>query len=725
MVQFPDSDTASVTSKMTTSTVSSIGTHNGVPPLMTSDTIVISSTNGNGIPPPPDTKHRAVHQIRRSALSHNYNFVESAANRQKCSVIVVVKADGYGHGAIQTALHLADSCGADAFAVATLEEAIALRKAFESNPPAGRKTSNGKKRNSVTNLFLAPGTAPSDPRSRSASPVTNTRSMRSPHIRILVLGPPVGYPRCFDDYYYYNVEVMVSGPEVARAIMEWVANPEQRKRTLVERAAHEAKQRALLAHPSRSRPSMVGGSTHGIEDEDSSDRDSMQTEAMELKRPVPHPAATLSNVSGQDLAKEVRAILMSQHAATAKNAEPHSTPSSGVATPSQKSSPTDNTFKPVPPKRPSSPMTANPKGETFGGIEAAAKMSRIRHIAAAKASEVFVEDEGCSETTSSTNSAAMATAASRVKRRLRWHALVDSGMGRLGFRTEPDVPKTDTSGALNTVEIIKEMVDAEVHTDAPLGTSQMRLIALKDNPVSHIIAFLEFYGMCTHMAEANENSDYTNSQIQKFKALLNRVRNAGISIPTVSTDNSAALLTPTLTHFDPDEILSQPDAHTRGYVRTGGAIYGQRPAFKHLRAVSTLKASVRHVAVLKKGESVGYDRAYIAPMDVRIATLTIGFADGYPRELGNGVGKVSIRGAVFPVAGNVCMDMLMVELGPAEDTDVGSQVVVGDVAVLWGPETEHDSEGLVRLQDLAAELKTTQSALTCGLNKNRVLREMV
>lgn len=237
----------------------------------------------------------------------------------------------------------------------------------------------------------------------------------------------------------------------------------------------------------------------------------------------------------------------------------------------------------------------------------------------------------------------------------------------------------------------------------------------------------EFYGMCTHLAEANSSSDYTHSQIGKFKGLLKRVRAAGISIPTVSTDNSAALLTTTLTHFDASEILSQPDAHTRGFVRIGGALYGQRPAFPQLRAVSTLKASVRHVAVLKKGESVGYDRAYIAPMDVRIATVTIGFADGYPRELGNGVGKVSIRGAVFPVAGNVCMDMLMVELGPAEDVEgsIGAKVVVGDVAVLWGPEMEQDTEGLVRLQDLAAALKTTQSALTCGLNKNRVSREMV
>ena len=114
----------------------------------------------------------------------------------------------------------------------------------------------------------------------------------------------------------------------------------------------------------------------------------------------------------------------------------------------------------------------------------------------------------------------------------------------------------------------------------------------------------------------------------------------------------------------------------------------------------------------------------MAPRNVRIATLTIGFADGYPRELGNGVGKVSIRGHLFPVAGNVCMDMLMVELGPAEDRHgAGAQVVVGDTAVLWGPEDGEEGEGHVPLKELAATLKTTQSALTCGLNKERVLRQ--
>ena len=107
----------------------------------------------------------------------------------------------------------------------------------------------------------------------------------------------------------------------------------------------------------------------------------------------------------------------------------------------------------------------------------------------------------------------------------------------------------------------------------------------------------------------------------------------------------------------------------------------------------------------------------------------MGFADGYPRELGNGRGRVAIRGNVYPVVGNVCMDMLMVELGGANETntteenDIDGVVVVGDTAILWGP--SEDGEHLVRLADLAEQLKTTQSALTCGLNRSRVIRKYV
>ena len=105
--------------------------------------------NNNNIQP---NQNRAIHRINLSSIRHNYNEVQSSAAKQQCDVIVVVKADGYGHGAILTACHLVEHCGASAFAVATLEEGIALRRAFEEKFP------------------------------------TFTRE------RILVLGAPVGYP---------------------------------------------------------------------------------------------------------------------------------------------------------------------------------------------------------------------------------------------------------------------------------------------------------------------------------------------------------------------------------------------------------------------------------------------------------------------------------------------------------------------------------------------------
>jgi alanine racemase len=878
---------------------------------------IVSSTHNDGRGPAvADTdRHRAVHRIRLSALAHNYAEVESAANRQRCSVIVVVKADGYGHGALPTALFLADEAGADSFAVATLEEAIALRRAFQGTAaaaqqpggvnlnrfgaatlknPAGSGPGGGGDDLSTTAAWSTVGGGGSYASSNGPTGVSSggrrrRKSLRPAHIRILVLGPPVGFPRCFDDYYHHNIEVMISGPEVARALLEWVCNKDERKRTLVERVATESKERILSEQPHHGNqhgtttttagpggsgpgvgipPSLLRGAkpkrTDLLELQDgkrgdsawdgtsdtgagpsgsdavslASSRSGSTPPQQQQQQPKPQyhpPSATLGNVTGMDLAKEVREILKNQKLLADSQQiflhqqPPQKPPQMVGGTHSRKASGSlppisALTFTPVSSNHDlvktadttvdsnataAGPTTAStgttttvssnsspaissavPTGpiQVFAGIEEAAKYSRTRHKAIA--SEVFYDpgdddagddngmddddDNGTADADNyndSENDASLcgqgintqggghttdggdipvagatlvdpAKGAGRktnqstlipksrdsksrmnniptntnrtakilmvpARKRLRWHAEVESGMGRSGFQTDP-LTKEEMGRRRDPVDIIKELVDLEVKMDCPV----------------------EFYGMCTHMADAHSNSTYTHEQIGKFKGLLRRVRDAGVSVPTISTDNSAALLTTSLTHFDARELLTQADADSRGYVRTGGGIYGQRPAFKQLQAVSTLMASVRHVAVLRGGESVGYDRAYVAPTDVRIATLAIGFADGYPRELGNGVGRVSIRGHLFPVAGNVCMDMLMVELGPAsgEGDGVGAQIVVGDTAILWGPDPEggdEEGEGHVRLQDLAAILKTTQSALTCGLNKERVLRQYV
>lgn len=410
-----------------------------------------------------------------------------------------------------------------------------------------------------------------------------------------------------------------------------------------------------------------------------------------------YPSNTLGNMSGQDLAKEVRALLLNQKnaketLANGRNNTPANTGNGYGSVPASISSETSSmdSTGPPPPNVVDETTRMTNTATVFAGIEAVARTAQVREMAA---HAVPIPQNAMQKTM---------TTLQQNRRRLRWHALVETGMGRDGFRTDPSQLSADSRR--DTVEILKELVDAEIHQNAPI----------------------EFHGMCTHMAEANSTSTFTHDQMQRFLALVRRVREAGITIPTISTDNSAALLTPTLTHFDPDIVLNQPGVNTRGFVRVGGAIYGQRPAFPQLLPVSTLCASVRHVAILSKGESVGYDRAYVAPHDVRIATLTIGFADGYPRALGNGAGSVEIRGKVYPIAGNICMDMLMVDLGPVEDEDESAkQVQVGDKALLWGPALSDEGPGKVRLQDIAAALNTTQSSLTCGLDKLRVRRSFI
>lgn len=615
--------------------------------------------------------------------------------------------------------------GADAFAVATLEEAIALRKAFQET--AGGVGSNGLRpsKAKMSSLFQQSGddsatfsTLPTNP---NFSIMTGQRrSRRPPNIRILVLGPPVGFPRCFDDYFHHNIEVMISGPESAKALYQWVHDPAERKRTQVERAAMEAKEMALKDRPPpapRTLPNSVAEQRESTVSDVSTTENSHSSDNNPTPRYHP-PSATLGNVTGSDLAKELREILKNQqlHPEIIPSIKPknpgHQRMNSGTITPQTMESLGST---PVPSEADSvskTPTSAVP----FAGIEEAARKSRI--VQKAVSSEVFVDngdDDGGDSPKSSvenvnangrprapTNRNKKAQPLKGIQgKRLRYHILVDSGMGRLGFRTDP-LTKGEQGKRRDSVEIIKELVDLEVKLDCPI----------------------EFFGMVTHMAEANATSTYTNAQIFKFKDLLNRVRAAGISVPTVSTDNSAALLTPELTHFDPKELLTQEFADTRGFVRVGGAIYGQRPSFPQLRAVSTLMAWVRHVAILKKGDSVGYDRAYVADHNVRIATLSIGFADGYPRELGNMNGHVAIGGHIFPVVGNVCMDMLMVELGNADDKESpGAQVVVGDTAILWGPGDDEEGDGLIPLKNIAERLKTTQSALTCGLDKDRVPRQ--
>ena len=115
-------------------------------------------------------------------------------------------------------------------------------------------------------------------------------------------------------------------------------------------------------------------------------------------------------------------------------------------------------------------------------------------------------------------------------------------------------------------------------------------------------------------------------------------------------------------------------------VRLGIGLYGVDPTterFEKLRPVATLKTIVSQVKQIKKGESIGYGRRGYAEKDSTIATIAVGYADGFSRAFSRGVGEVLIRGKRVKVIGNVCMDMTMIDV-----TDLN--VAEGDEVILFG-----------------------------------------
>jgi alanine racemase len=114
-------------------------------------------------------------------------------------------------------------------------------------------------------------------------------------------------------------------------------------------------------------------------------------------------------------------------------------------------------------------------------------------------------------------------------------------------------------------------------------------------------------------------------------------------------------------------------------VRLGIGLYGVDSAASGeltLQTVATLRSTVAQIKQLKAGESVSYNRKGVVGRDARIATIRLGYADGYPRRLGNGAGKVWINGQLAPVIGTVCMDMFMADITDLPGVTEGDEVII-------------------------------------------------
>ncbi len=190
---------------------------------------------------------------------------------------------------------------------------------------------------------------------------------------------------------------------------------------------------------------------------------------------------------------------------------------------------------------------------------------------------------------------------------------------------------------------------------------------------------IETVAVCTHLAMAEDVDDETTTrQLEIFEA-------AGKSAHELARHaaNSAA-------------ILSRPQTHMSA-VRPGLMLYGLAPsaalgAKADLRPAMSLEAPVIRVAEVGPGEGIGYGHTYRTVAPTKVATVRIGYADGYPRSLSN-KGRVLLRGSSVPVIGRVCMDHIMVDATNVPDARVGDRVV------LWGAEP-----GAVEIAELAGTI---------------------
>lgn len=233
-----------------------------------------------------------------------------------------------------------------------------------------------------------------------------------------------------------------------------------------------------------------------------------------------------------------------------------------------------------------------------------------------------------------------------------------------------------------------------------LGLSPEEVLSLLQS--SSFRGPLRVEGLMTHLADADsQDSSYTRTQITRFSSVVTQLKAAGVQVPLVHAANSAA-------------ILCHPSAHFT-VVRPGIMLYGYhttplRDDALELKPVLTLTTNVVQVRRVAPGESVSYNRTFIASRPSRIAVLPIGYADGYSRALSNR-GAVLIGGRRAPVVGRVCMDMTMVDV-----TDI-PEVKPGHEAVLIGRQGNMQ----ITAADLAAWLSTIPYEVLCSIGP-RVIR---
>lgn len=249
----------------------------------------------------------------------------------------------------------------------------------------------------------------------------------------------------------------------------------------------------------------------------------------------------------------------------------------------------------------------------------------------------------------------------------------------------------------------KKNKTAKIHIKIDTGMSRVGLVAGEENSevvreIQRIadLPNLEIDGIFSHFATSDEeDSSYTNLQFERFMDIISLLEEKGIHIPTKHICNSAA-------------IMMYPNMHL-DMVRPGVILYGLYPSDEvdtsrlDLRPAMTLKARISMVKEIEKGRGVSYGKEYITDKTTKIATVPIGYADGYLRKLA-GKAKMIVSGTCVPVIGRICMDQCMIDVTNVHNINTGDEVII------FGADK-------ITIDDVAKWLETINYEVACVIGK--------
>jgi len=239
--------------------------------------------------------------------------------------------------------------------------------------------------------------------------------------------------------------------------------------------------------------------------------------------------------------------------------------------------------------------------------------------------------------------------------KLKSHVILDTGMARLGHKE------------IQTAKLIDRMVsDSKIHLE----------------------------GIYTHFSSADDiDMSYTELQYRRFKDIVSYVKD---KVEFIHIANSAGAL-----NFD---------AEMFDFIRLGIASYGMNPRNEErqdfLEPVLSWETTISFVKKIQKGEPVSYGRTFIAPDKMKVATIPIGYADGYNRLLSN-KGQVLVKGERCSILGRVCMDQFVVDVSHITDVEEGERVV------LLGKMGSEE----ISSEEIADLIGTINYEITCNISK--------